>query len=439
MKWLKFKQDHKSYKTAQIEKFEDGAAQVYVDAGLADFTDEPVEAVAKAEKLADAIVKSAQAQIDTGLTQGIDQIMAALDTRLGVVTKSRPRITVGNPNELDDPSDGFKHGAEFYSAVRKACTGQAADERLVRRMKAAGGSESINADGGYAVPVEYATSIFNDIIKQDSLMNSCFTIPMGTNSMKLPALNYTQQGSFGVTANWEGEAVVIPTSKANFRQPGLTLNKLTVLTPVTSELLEDGIAIENVINFLAGEAITYKVNDAIINGTGAGMPTGVVTHASTAVITRNTTVTVVTSDIVAMDSQFIGDEDRAEWLISKADVNPKLLTIADGSGRYLYFAPGTFGERKGPALMLGKRVRPLINCQNVGTQGDIILWDPKSYLFGYKSTGINKAMSIHLYFNTDQVAYRWTFRADGRPWRDATLQSAKGNLTYSTAVVLSTK
>ena len=92
--------------------------------------------------------------------------------------------------------------------------------------------------------------------------------------MKLPALNYVKQGAFGVTAYWEGEAQTIPTSKPNYRQPQLTLNKLTVLTPVTSELLEDGIAIESTINFLASEAMTYMINDSIVNGTGAGQPVG---------------------------------------------------------------------------------------------------------------------------------------------------------------------
>lgn len=442
MKWLKFLKDvpTKGYKTSQIERLDDAVADVYVDSGIAESTTEPASAAKAAGELGDRIIKSVDERIAEGVNAAADQIFDLVEKKIGLKSTKggrRPVITT-HDNELEDPTDGFKHGFEFYGAVRKSCIGQGTDDRLVRRLKAAGASENINADGGYAVPVEYATNIFNDIVKQDSLMNSCFTIPMGSNSMKLPALNYTQQGSFGVTANWEGEAQTIPTSKPAFRQPQLTLNKLTVLTPVTSELLEDGIAIENVINFLAGEAITYKVNDAIVNGTGAGMPVGVAIHASTVVVTRNTTVSVKAIDVITMDSAFTGDEDRAEWLISKRDVNPQLLTIADAGGRYLYFAPGTFGERKGPALMLGKRVRPLINCKNVGTQGDIILWDPKGYLFGYKSTGINKAMSIHLYFNTDQVAYRWTFRADGRPWRDTTLESAQGSLTYGTAAVLST-
>lgn len=440
-KWIKFTVDYKSYKAGQVENLDEAVADLCIESKKAEATTEPEDTKARVKSIADRMQVEFDKRLDEGLKQVTDEISALFDA-MGVKGKSRrkPIINVGDANELNDPTDGFKTGFEFYGAVRKACTSQGVDERLDRRMKAAAGaSENINADGGYAVPVEFAQNVYNDIIAQDSLFNRCMTLPMGSNSLKLPALNYVTQGSFGVTANWEGEAVTIPTSKPAYRQPQLTLNKLTVLTPVTSELLEDGIAVEAMINFLAGEAITYKINDAIINGTGAGMPSGVVGHASTVAVARNTALAVKFADVSSMEGGFMGNDDRAEWLISKADVQPQLYQISDTGGRALYFAPGTFGENKGPANMLGKRVRPLINCKTLGTAGDIILWDPKGYVFGYKSTGINKAMSIHLYFATDQTAFRWTFRGDGRPWRDTTLANPGGTLAYGTAVTLTTK
>jgi HK97 family phage major capsid protein len=430
--YVKFLKDYdaaKGQKTGAVVQMDDAEGAIVIKTGFGEKAEAPAAVTTEVEESRKLLVKELAAEL----------IGAGMTIEKDASGKRRPHIKVGEDNALGDPTDGFKGMAEFSSVVRKACQGKG-DERLERRMKAnaAGASENVNADGGYAVPEQYATTIFNDIIAQDSLFNSCFTIPMESNSMKLPALNYTKQGSFGVQAYWEGEAATIPTSKWALRQPQLTLNKLTVLTPVTSELLEDGIAVESTINFLASEAITYNLNDAIINGTGAGQPTGIVGHPSTLVVTRNTTDTVKSIDVISMDSGFIGDDDRAMWLISKADVNPQLLTIQDANGRYLYFAPGTFGDVKGPASMLGKRVKPLINCPPLNSSGDIILWDPKSYVIGYKSSGVTKAMSIHLYFATDQVAYRWTMRVDGRPWRDVTLQSAKSNsLYYGTAVVLS--
>jgi HK97 family phage major capsid protein len=431
--YVKFLKDYDAHKTGAVVQIDDAEAGVIIKTGFAEKAEAPAAVKTEAEELRKMLVKELAAEM-------AGEFKAAISVERDGKSRRPDSIVVHPDNALNDPTDGFKSMAEFAQVVRKGCQGDV-DARLARREKAAAGaSENVNADGGYAVPDQYATTIFNDILSQDSLFNDCFTIPMISNNLKLPALNYTKQGSFGVTAYWEGEAAPIPMSKWNLRQPQLTLNKLTALTPVTSELLEDGIAVDSTINFLASQAITYSLNDAIINGTGAGQPTGVVGHGSTLNLTRTTSNVVVSADVIGMDSGFIGDENRAQWLISKADVNPQLLTIQDANGRYLYFAPGSFGDVKGPANMLGKRVRPLINCQPLGTSGDIILWDPKSYVIGYKASGVTKAMSIHLYFATDQVAYRWTMRVDGRPWRDVTLQSAKSNsLYYGTAVTLSTK
>jgi len=116
------------------------------------------------------------------------------------------------------------------------------DERLQRIAKAAhGASEGTDADGGFAVPVQYANEVYNDIQKQDSLMDLCFKAPMTSNSIKLPAINYTSQSGFGVQAYWVGVGQAPSTSTPAYRQPQLTLNALAPV-PMTAELLEDGIS-----------------------------------------------------------------------------------------------------------------------------------------------------------------------------------------------------
>jgi HK97 family phage major capsid protein len=55
----------------------------------------------------------------------------------------------------------------------------------------------------------------------------------------------------------------------------MRLNKLFGLVPVTDELLADSPAISAYLTGLLGRSIKWKVNDAIINGTGAGQPLGI--------------------------------------------------------------------------------------------------------------------------------------------------------------------
>lgn len=436
---VKILKAHLGLKADEVHELDTETADELIKKGIA-------EAVKVEESTVDTAMGELTKAIDEKLDKAAENITKQVEDRLTKSLRGMKRnlgvsVEVGTDGRLLDPTNGFKGLHDFAKCVRTAAMGGGEDERLVLIRKApAGASEGTAADGGYAVPVQYAQSIFDDIIGQDSLFNSCFKVPMNTSSIKLPALNYVTQGSFGVAANWEGEGIIIPTSKPAYRQPSLSLNKLTVLVPVTSELLEDGIAVEPVITKLASEAMTYKINDAIINGTGTGQPVGIIGHAATVSVAKEsaqTAATVVAANVLKMRSRLYGNRQRARWFINQ-DVEPALLQIQDPNGRYLYFAPGSFGENPNGRL-LGLDVVPLINCQTLGTVGDIILWDPQSYVVGYRATGPQMAISIHLYFATDQTAYRWTFRMDGRPWRDATLAAANGSATYSGAVTLATR
>jgi HK97 family phage major capsid protein len=432
MQWIKLLKPYDHHAVGEVVSLDGSEAKALIQTGHAEAVEAPEG--------------SDQVDLKALIEKTVDAAMDGLIRRLpGKTEKSpasdrRPRISVGQDNELLDPRDGFRGVGEFAGSVRRAFENHGIDHRLDRRLKAAGASEGVNADGGYAVPVEFSNNVFNDILGEDSLFNRCFLIPMNTSSIKLPALNYTTQGSFGVTAYWTGEGTTITTSKPAYRQPQLNLNKLAALVPVTSELLEDGIAIEPIITKLAADAITFTLNDAILNGNGSSKPTGIIGHASVVSVPKETgqaADTVVAENVVKMRSRFIGNPANAVFLIHR-DVEPQLLTMQDGAGRWLYFAPGSFADMPNGKL-LGAEVQPLSNCQQLGTAGDIVYADMKQYAIGYRAAGPTQAMSLHLYFDTDQLAYRWTFRVDGRPWRDVPLAAKNGPSTYSPFVTLATR
>jgi HK97 family phage major capsid protein len=431
MQWIKLLKPYDNHAIGDCLSLDESEARTLIKAGHAEAGDAPENA--QEIELKSLVERTVDDAVETLIKRTTQKASDHLTDR-------RPRITVGQDNELLDPRDGFRGVGEFASAVRRAFENHGIDQRLQRRIKSSAASEGVNADGGYAVPVEFSQNVFNDILGEDSLFNRCFLIPMTSSSIKLPALNYTTQGSFGVTAYWTGEGTTITTSKPAYRQPQLNLNKLAALVPVTSELLEDGIAIEPIITKLAADAITFTLNDAIINGDGASKPTGIVGHASVVAVPKETgqaAATVVAENVVKMRSRFIGNPANGVFLIHR-DVEPELLTMQDGAGRWLYFAPGSFADMPNGKL-LGAEVQPLSNCQALGTTGDIIYADMKQYALGYKSTGPSQAMSLHLYFNTDELAYRWTFRVDGRPWRDVPLAAKNGTSTYSPFVTLATR
>ena len=211
--------------------------------------------------------------------------------------------------------------------------------------------------------------------------------------------------------------------------------------PVTAELLEDGIAVAPIISFLAGEAITYKLNDAILNGDAVGKPQGIIPHAATVTVSKEGGQAAATFNFAnarKMKARLWGSMGRAVWL-HNVDVEPEMFGISDTAGNNLYWAPGTLGMSADEGRLMGVRTKRCINCATVGTAGDVLLADFKNYALGYKSTGVEQAISLHLYFDTREVAYRWSFRVDGRPMRDAALTPAKGAATLSPFVILQTR
>ena len=52
---------------------------------------------------------------------------------------------------------------------------------------------------------------------------------------------------------------------------------------------------------------------------------------------------------------------------------------------------------------------------------------------------VQMAQSMHLWFDYDMSAFRWTFRVDGMPWLSAPVDPAKGTTKRAHFVTLATR
>jgi hypothetical protein len=68
--------------------------------------------------------------------------------------------------------------------------------------------------------------------------------------------------------------------------------------------------------------------------------------------------------------------------------------------------------------------------------GDIILMSPSAYPMIEKSGGVQSASSIHVYFSSDETAFRFVYRVGGQPSWIST-RTEKDGTTTSPFVVLS--
>ena len=216
------------------------------------------------------------------------------------------------------------------------------------------------------------------------------------------------------------------------------------LVPVSDEMLDDSSALASYLPKKIGASIQWKTNEAILFGTGAGLPQGalvsgaVVTVAKDAGQATNTLSPLNLANMIARLPE--GSFPNAVWIINN-DVLPALFTLT--LGNYPIYIPtgGVTGGVQGSpyGTLLG---RPIIVSQHANTfssQGDVILVDLSYYQTITKQGGVQTATSMHLYFDADATAFRTTFRIDGQSKIAAAISPAKGTNKLSPFVQLAAR
>jgi len=359
-----------------------------------------------------------------------------------------------------DPEEGkrFKSFGEQLQAVQKAGTVMAGvpgkiDERLqivdaeVRAIS--GMSESVPSDGGFLVQTDFATKLLEDIIATGVLIPKVDMIPISgnANGLKMNGIDQTSRKDGyrfgGVRAYWAAEAAEKTKSKPKWRQVELNLQKLICLYYATDELLMDAAALENRASAMFRSEMNFKGDDAIIRGTGAGQPLGILTSSAIVTVsaeTNQTATTIKAENVEKMYARMLSDSiSKAVWYINQ-DCWPQifLLSHSVGAGGVPMFIPAGGLSNAPFGTLLGRPIQPIEHCETLGTVGDIIFADLSHYLMISKG-GIQSASSIHVRFIYDESVFRFVWRLDGQPDRAAALTPYKGTNTVSPFVVLATR
>ena len=271
-------------------------------------------------------------------------------------------------------------------------------------------------------------------------------ISPGANGVKIRTIDETSRATGSrlgaVQGYWVAEGVAPTASRPKFGEIALELSKLAALGYATDELLSDAAALESIMTEAFSEELRFLAEDAIINGTGAGKPQGVLGAAATVSVAKETgqaAATVVKENIDNMWSRmWARSRANAVWLINQ-DIEPQLeaLAMTVGTGGVPVYLPSGGIADTPNARLKGRPVLPVEYCATLGTVGDIILVDLGSYLMIQKD--MNQASSVHVSFTTDETAFRVTWRVDGKlSWKSA-LTPFKGTNTLSPVVTVATR
>ncbi len=331
-------------------------------------------------------------------------------------------------------------GEQLMAAYRAAMPGGKVDERLSTRA-ASGLNETTPSDGGFLVQQDFVTELLKRTYETGILASKVKKIPISTNAngMKINAIDEDSRANGsrwgGVQTYWEGEADELTASKPKFRQMELSLKKLTGLCYATDELLQDAAALEAVIRQAFAEEFGFKIDDAILSGSGEGEPLGILNSGAIVTVAKETsqTDTITVENLIKMWNRLWSrSRANAVWYINQ-ELEPYLYTLKIGD-KPVYIPAGGLSE-KPYGTLFGRPVVPIEQCSAAGEVGDIILADIGQYLLIDKG-GIKSASSIHVRFLYDENVFRFIYRVDGKPIWTKPLTPYKGSATVSPFVTL---
>lgn len=358
--------------------------------------------------------------------------------------------TVVDPPEED--RDKFSSFGEFLLAVREADSpGGTADKRLriapVESRASTGQGTAAASDAGYLTQADQMSEIFKRAYDNAVIANACRKIPVMGSGIRMNGIDETSRkaGSRwgGVRGYWAAEAETATASKIKFAKIKMDLEKLLCFVYCTDESLEDAVQLEEIVSGAAAAELAFLLDKAIVDGTGGGVPLGVLNSDALVTISKETgqaANTIVYENIIKMRSRlWARSRPNSRWYINQ-DAEPELHSMAYvvGTGGVPVYLPASGISGSPYDKLYGADVIPTEHNESVGTAGDILLMDPTQYLIIDKG-GVKKAASIHVRFLYEESVFRFTYRVNGQPLWQKHLTPAKGSNTQSPFVVIESR
>jgi HK97 family phage major capsid protein len=477
--FIRFLKDHaaSNRKAGDVWETDEAIARAYISAGLAQ---EHTQA-AEGELLAGAraAVKEGIAELQRTLTKELSSIVGDLGRGIGSAAAVgrkgfSPRI---DATESEDEKllgrGGFKNLGHFARAINQCgaqAPGRIADDSLLgqynRTLERVNVSRAVSSpdgmyetsepDGGALVPPDFTTQIWERLYSQEKLLPRTQGYTISGNTMVIPANAETSRvdGSRwgGVLGYWEGEAQQLLGTRPKFRNLQYRLKKLTVMSFVTNELITDSAtALEQYLGRVVPQEIEFKCHDALVNGTGAGIPLGLLNDPALISVAKDTgqaSKTISFTNVMNMyNTLWAGARSDCVWLYNQ-EIEPQLwqMALPIGTAGVPVFLPSGVSNLYGAAsasplaVLYGRPAYPMEQCPGLGQVGDLILVSLSQYINISKGT-VQSAMSIHLKFDYDESVFRWIYRMDGGGAWAAPLTPYKTNLSklYSFVVALAAR
>lgn len=311
-------------------------------------------------------------------------------------------VTRPEPTEQRDqnvrPTGTDEYRAAWWTYIRRSL-----NELLPQEHRAM--SVGTDADGGYTVPDEFQRQLIEGLREQNIMRQIASTITTGSGTMTVPVV--VDRGA----AAWTAEAGTFNDSDDEFAVKTLGAHKLTRITKVSEELLNDSAF--NIAGHLSdsfGYAFGVAEETAMVNGDGSGKPRGVLLDA-TAGKTAAATAAVTADEILDLyHSLKRVYRSRARFLMRDATALA-IRKLKDTTNQYLW-QPGLQAGQ--PDTLLGRPVTTSGDVPAMAASAKSIAFGDFSYYWIADRQQIAMQRLNELYSATGQVGFRMFTRLDGR-------------------------
>jgi len=288
------------------------------------------------------------------------------------------------------------------------------------------------ADGGFLVPETLRSQLLQLALEQAVVRPLATVVPMESARVPFPMIDTTTNaGSVfgGMVAYWGEEGAAFQDSNPKFGRVELDAKKLTGLSAVPNELLQDSItSFSALIETLWPKALAFEEDNKFQTGSGTGEPLGFrgAGNSAAVTVTRATGSKIQYLDVIAMYARMLPSSlGNAVWMCSP-DALPQLLqlSLTVGTGGNSVFVVNAAAGM--PMSIFG---RPLIITEKggiLGSRGDLAFVDLSYYLVGDRQI-MTADSSTDYNFGTDKTTFRIIQRVDGRPWIQSAITPANGS------------
>lgn len=317
----------------------------------------------------------------------------------------------------------FSNLGEQLMAIRNAARpGGVVDERLLQVNNDVKGSQSKeDKDGGYAIQEDFAKNILESAVTTGQILSrvTTYTISSNANSMRYMTADESDlsDGTVfgGVQMHWAAEGGTVPSSKPQFRETKIDLEKMMGFAYATEELLQDAAFM----NSYYGRAFTLAserlLEGAIIDGNGSGKPLGILNSEATIAVpaaSGQEAGTITADNIFAMWQRGLYRNRSSMIWLAHPDCELQFQKLTMGETP-IWMPEGGLADAPYQRI-LGRPVIYDDNCAAVGQKGDVMLVDLSRYILVKKGSA-RQDWSMHVEFLTDQMCFRMVLRVNGAP------------------------